>query len=107
MAEQQLNEYGCKLFIDTEHEHPEIITQATGVGASEVIVKGAPFKTGKGKIIAGKYNEYNLWIYDTGKIYGEEGVYLNNSLQEIFRVLESKKVEFQELLEKYNKNHIL
>ena len=67
------SEYGCVLIINTEEQHPEIVTKMTGVKSTSLEVRGEPRidkKTGKER--NGTQGIANLWKLDTGSIYGSE-----------------------------------
>jgi len=102
------DEYGCTLFIDTLDDNPQIITDKLGLKASEMIIKGSNWLSPMTKrIIEGKFNEANLWMYKVEKEYSGSGIYLNNALEKMLDIMDSKENLFVSLLSKYPKNHIL
>jgi len=102
------DEYGCTLFIDTLDDSPEIITNQLGLQASELIIKGSDWLSPMTKkIIEGKFNEANLWIYKIEKEYSGVGIYLNSPLEKLLAILDSQQDLFIDILKKYDKNHIL
>lgn len=67
------NECGCVLIINTEEQHPEVVTKMTGVKATKLFVKGEPHidkKTGKER--SGTQYLRNIWEWDPGRLYGSE-----------------------------------
>jgi hypothetical protein len=107
VKKEELNKFGCKLFIDTGNDHPNIITDVTDIKGSKLEIKGHQFVTNDNKIIENKHYHHNLWIYDTGSIFGTEDIYLHNALKMLLDVMNSKKEKFKEVLSKYKDNHIL
>ena len=106
--DEKKNEYGCTLFIDTNDDHPEIITKLSGLVASEMILKGSNRLTPVTKeVIVGKFNENNLWIFRIEKEYGSIGFYLNNPLEKMLDILDSQQLILIDILQNYPKNHIL
>jgi len=106
--EQKRNEYGCTLFIDTSDDHPQIITDQSGLKASEMVIKGSNWLSPMTKrIIEGKYNENNLWLYKIEKEYSDVGLHLNSPLEKMLDILDSKKDIISGILKKYSQNHIL
>lgn len=102
------DEYGCTLFIDTLDDHPQIITDRSGLRASEMVIKGSNWLSPMTKkVIEGKFNENNLWIYRVEKEYADLGVYLNNPLEKMLDIMDSNKSVFINFLKKYHKNYIL
>jgi len=105
---EKKDEYGCTLFIDTLDDHPQILTNRLGLQASELIIKGSELRSPMTKkVINGKYNENNLWIYHIEKKYAEVGVYLNSPLEKLLDIMDEQKEVFIDILKKYPQNHIL
>lgn len=108
IEEPKKNEYGCTLFIDTFDDHPQIISDLSGVRASEMVIKGSNWLSPMTKkIIEGKFNKNNLWIYKIEKEYSDVGLYLNSPLEKMLEILDSQKSTFNGILKKYPQNHIL
>jgi hypothetical protein len=102
------NEYGCTLFIGTLDDHPQVVTDLLGIEASEMIVKGTNWVTPTSKkVIEGKFNEANLWIYKVEKRAYEPDVYLNHPLALMLSIMDTQREAFIDLLRRYPKNHIL
>jgi hypothetical protein len=105
---KEIDNFGCNLYIGTEEDSPEIITKLTGIQASEIIVKGRPFMTGKPKReIPGKFNKENLWIYEGERLMRTSGIYLNDAVHKLLTVLDAKQNIFVDLFRKYPLNHLL
>src|SRR5215217_1552121 len=102
------DEYGCTLFIDTLDDHPQTITDQLCLNASEMIIKGSNWLSPMTKrVIDGKFNDTNLWIFNVEKEYSNVGVYLNNPLEKMLNIMDSQKDLFINVLKKYHKKHIL
>ena len=64
---------GCVLIINTEEQHPEIVTKVTGVEATSLTVKGKPRINEKtGKYRPATQHVRNAWEWDPGHVYGSE-----------------------------------
>jgi hypothetical protein len=98
---------GCNLYIDTEENEPDIITDITQIIPSKTRIKGAPFVNRLGKEIGGKFNESNLWIYESPTIIDEDGVYLDKTIQSVLDLLDSKKNDFKDIFTRFPKNHLM
>lgn len=102
------DEYGCTFFVDTLDDNPRIITDKLGLKASEMIIKGSNWLSPITKrVVEGKFNEANLWIYKIEKEYSGPGIYLNDALEKMIDILDSQKDLLLGLLRKYPKHHIL
>lgn len=102
------DEYGCTLVIDTLDDHPQVITDQLGLQASEIIVKGSSWLSPISKrVIEGKFNESNLWIYEVERELSSLGIYLNNPLEKMLKIMDTNKELFVSILKKYPKNHVL
>ncbi|MEH3114024.1 DUF4279 domain-containing protein [Pedobacter terrae] len=102
------DEYGCTFFVDTLEDNPQIITDKLGLKATEIILKGSNWLSPITKrVVEGKYNEANLWIYKIEKEYSGTGIYLNNALEKMLDIMDSQKDLLVGLLSKYPKHHIL
>ncbi len=100
-------EMGCNLYIDTSDEHPSLISERTNLLASEIIVKGEPFKTPTGNLISHKLNKQNLWVFKMDKIVGkEEDVFLEAAIEKFLDIMDERKNILMELLEIFPKNHL-
>ncbi|EHQ30788.1 DUF4279 domain-containing protein [Mucilaginibacter paludis] len=109
--ENELNrndEYGCSLLIETDEDHPAIITNLLQVEPSELIVKGSQkYNKNTGEVIAGKFNNRNLWILNVEKQVGSDEVHLNKPIEIMLDLLDKHQSSFLEVLDKYPKNHLL
>jgi hypothetical protein len=98
------NEYRVELIIHTNEDNPNKITEFLGIKPTEVYVKGEQrYTPSSKKPIQGKYNQKNIWIYSTDKLYvaQDEAIYLDASIQGLLRLLGKEKEKFKEILEKY------
>lgn len=104
---RQLNEMGCILAIETGFDPPSIITDITGVKATEMIVKGSQrFTSSTKKAIPGKVNEYNLWKLESEVLYGNDKVFLNHALENILKIMDTRENEFKKVLNMYPKSNL-
>lgn len=100
-------EFGCELFIDTLDDHPQIISDLLGLKHSKFVVRGSQWLSPISKrAIQGKFNEHNLLIYAVEKEYASPGIYLNNPIEKMLEIMDSKKDLFINILKKYPKNHL-
>jgi len=94
--------YGCVLIINTEDQHPEIVTTITGVRATSMEIKGQPRidkKTGKERI--GTQSRANLWNLDSGYFYGSEWD-LEKSISKLLNIISSNP-EFETVFSMFKK----
>jgi len=104
----KISNFGCKLFIDTENDHPKVVSDALNVVASEYFIKGEQcFNSKTKKIIEGKFNKSNLWVFSIERQHAGEGIYLNKSLEIMLSIFDQNKDAFLNILRKYPQNHIL
>lgn len=102
------DEFGCNLFIETNEEHPNVITNLLGIEASECVVKGSPRVNKKtNEIIPGNYNQRNLWVYKINIPEAGAGLYLNSALEMMVDFLDTNKDIFLKIFNKYEKRHLL
>ena len=96
--------YGCILIINTEEEHPEIVTTMTGVESTLLHVKGKTRinkKTGK-ELIGTQYIQ-NLWTLDEFAFGSEWG--LENAIHKIVNVINSNS-EFKTVFSTFKESFL-
>lgn len=104
---RKLNKMGCILAIETDLDHPSIITDLTGIKATEMLVKGSQrFTFSTKKAIPGKVNEYNLWKLELEVLFGNDKIFLNHAIESIIKILDTKEKEFKEIFNKYSKSNL-
>ncbi len=98
-------EYGCSLWIDTEDEHPEIITKLTGIEATEIEVKGEFKITKSGKK---KPLNQNLWkLISPARISDDDNIWnLCESILDITNILDQREIEVKDALSKFDNKGI-
>ncbi len=92
-------EYGCSLWIDTENEHPNIITELTGIEATSIEVKGEFIvrKNGMKKPL-----KQNLWGLEPSKRFAEDEYELPDCVNDIIDILDTKENEFRAVFNRFN-----
>lgn len=106
MIEKQ-NQFGCSLTIDTEDEHPSIITELTNIEYSKSLIKGQrKIHPRTGEEISEAFNKYNLWMFDIDLREWPNG-YLNSCIEQMLDVLDEQKEKVQHALKRFPKNHLL
>lgn len=92
--------YGCRLYIDTGNEHPNIITELTGIEPTSIEVKGDFIVTKKG---IKKSLKQNLWnLEPTIKESDNDNIWdLCNSIIDITNILDSKEAEFIDIFRQF------
>ena len=107
----QPSKMGCILRIETASDHPLIITNITGISATDICVKGEQYfssfsKKELRKPVPGKVYDYNLWRLESNVFYGDENIYLNHALENLLDILDSQKIKFKEIFKKYPKSYL-
>lgn len=101
------NKVGCILAVETELDHPSIVTDMTGIEATEMIVKGSQWYTASTKkAIPGKVNTENLWQLESEVRCGNDKVFVNHAVENIIKILDTKEKEFKEIFNKYSKSNL-
>lgn len=98
------NEFRVELIIYTNDDNPNRVTEILGISPTEIYVKGEQWYTPfSKKLIQGKYNQNNIWIYSTDKAFitQNETIYLDTSIQGLLELLRKEKEKLKEILEKY------
>lgn len=106
MADKQ-NEFGCTLFIDTQDEVPDIVTELTNIQGSAYMIKGQnKVKPSTNEVIDGQFNKYNLWMLKIELREWPEG-YLNSAIELMLDLLDREKDKVLSVLKRFPKNHLL
>lgn len=97
-------EYGSSLWIDTGDEHPNIITEITGIKATEIEVKGEFIVMRNG---IKKPLKQNLWGLKPPVHIAEDEYELPNCINDIIDILDSKESAFREVFGRFNNYKLL
>lgn len=98
---------GFVLYIDTNSEHPSLVSKKTGINATTLIILGEPYiSLFTNKVIESKQNDCNLWIYKSKKIEVSSDECIIDLFNDVIRMLEKKKNEFIELFSTYNSSYL-
>ena len=102
------NKFKFQLVIPTQDEHPEIVTQMTGVNPTGLTVKGAPYVRPRDKkTIKGVFEKHNTWFYYSDYKLLEDGEYLDTVISDLLDFLDLNKEQFRAVFSKYEDSYIV
>lgn len=106
MSEKERScEYGCRLWIDTDDDDPNLITELTGIIPTSVKIKGEYETLINGKK---KLNKQNLWMLDPPKRFADDEWDFCNSIEDVTNILDKHEQAFIKHTAKYiNKGFML
>jgi hypothetical protein len=104
---RESNKLGCNLVIDTNGDKPSIITDITGIKATNIFLKGSQCYTpNQKKVIPGRVHEFNIWEFNSEIIYGNDTIFINHAVESVVKMLDTKEKEFKEIFKIYTKSNL-
>ena len=98
IMDKEKTEYSYCLWIDTEEEHPDIVTDMTGISPTSKRVKGE-WKGGKSKPTA--VWDQNVWELKSEMYYADNEWDICDNFSSFIEVINSKEAEFVKAITRF------
>lgn len=96
--------YGCRMWVDTGDEHPDIFTQLTGIQPTSLKVKGEleQLKNGRTRVMT-----QNLWKFNPPERTADDEWDLCECIVDVTDILDEKEVEVRAALRKFDNKGLM